>query len=162
MDGAPARRGDIPRPGLTAGYLNALKAFEAAAPHQSFSAAAEELSVTPAAVGQLVRSLESWLGPPLFIRATSGTARLVLTDAAPRALPDIREGFDRLGLGIAQLKDALPNPTLTVTVSPAFAAKWLLPRIDQFQGRYPETDRLLDANTRTIDFLTERIDIGVR
>ena len=162
MDGAPVRRGGIPRPGLTAGYLNALKAFEAAAPHQSLSAAAEELSVTPAAVCQLVRSPESWLGAPLFIRVTSGTARLVLTDAAPRALPDIREGFDRLGLGIAQLIDASPNPTLTVTASPAFAAKWLLPRIDQFQGRYPETDRLLDANTRTIDFLAERIGIGVR
>ena len=92
MDGAPGRRGRIPRPGLTAGYLNALKAFEVAATHQSFSAAAEELSVTPAAVGQLVRSLESWPGAPLFIRAASGTARLVLTDAAPRALPDIREG----------------------------------------------------------------------
>ncbi|MGQ2993661.1 LysR family transcriptional regulator [Variovorax sp.] len=62
MDGAPVRRGGSPRPGFTAGYLNALKAFEAAARHQSFSAAAEELSITPAAVGQLVRSLESWLG----------------------------------------------------------------------------------------------------
>jgi LysR family glycine cleavage system transcriptional activator len=100
MDGAPGRRGGIPRPGFTAGYLNALKAFEAAAPHQSFSAAAEELSVTPAAVGQLVRSLESWPGAPLFIRATSGTARLVLTDAVRRALLDIREGFDRLGLAL--------------------------------------------------------------
>ena len=56
--------------------LNALKAFEAAARHQGFSAAAEELSVTPAAVGQLVRSLEAWLGVPLFVRASSGSAPL--------------------------------------------------------------------------------------
>jgi LysR family glycine cleavage system transcriptional activator len=49
-----------------------------------------------------------------------------------------------------------------VTVSSAFPAKWLLPRIDRFQGRYPAMDLLLDTNTRTIDFLAERIDIGVR
>lgn len=143
-------------------HLNALRAFEAAARHQSFSAAAGELSVTPAAVGQLVRSLESWLGVPLFTRTSSGATRLLPTDAARRALPDIREGFDRLSLGIARLKDASPNRALTVTVSPAFAAKWLLPRIDRFQSRHPDTDLLLDANQRSIDFLAERIDIGVR
>jgi len=146
----------------TPAYLNALKAFEAAARHQGFSAAAEELSVTPAAVGQLVRSLEAWLGVPLFVRASSGSARLMPTEAARRALPDIREGFDRLGLGVARLKEATPNPALTVTLSPAFAAKWLLPRIERFQARHPGTDLLLDTNTRTVDFLAEHIDVGVR
>jgi LysR family glycine cleavage system transcriptional activator len=58
-------------------YLNALRAFEASARHQSFSSAASELNVTPAAVGQLVRTLEDWLGVPLFQRASSGKVRLV-------------------------------------------------------------------------------------
>jgi LysR family glycine cleavage system transcriptional activator len=146
----------------TPAYLNALRAFEAAARHQSFSGAAEELSVTPAAVGQLVRSLESWLGAPLFTRASSGAARLMATDAARRALPDIREGFDRLDLGLARLKEASPQRTLTVTISPAFAAKWLLPRIDRFQSLHPDIDLLLDTNLRPMDFLADRIDIGVR
>ena len=81
-------------------HLNALRAFEASARHQSFSAAAAELNVTPAAVGQLVRTLEDWLGTPLFHRTSSGKVRLVATETAERALPDIRAGFDRLALGL--------------------------------------------------------------
>ncbi|HEY9237178.1 MAG TPA: LysR family transcriptional regulator, partial [Phenylobacterium sp.] len=76
-------------------HLNALRAFEAAARH-SFSLGAGEPGVTPAAVGQLVRTLEEWLGAPLFHRGSTGRARLVLTEAAQQALPDIRAGFDRL------------------------------------------------------------------
>lgn len=143
-------------------YLNALRAFEAAARHQSFSAAAAELHVTSAAVGQQVRTLESWLGVPLFSRASSGNARLVLTDVARQALPDIREGFDRLRLGMARLREGSLSTGLTVTVSPAFAAKWLLPRIEQFQRAYPQTDVLLDTNLRPVDFIAEGMDIGVR
>lgn len=70
-------------------HLNALRAFEASARHLSFSVAAEELHVTPAAVGQLVRSLEEWLGTPLFYRMNSGKTRLILTETAEKALPDI-------------------------------------------------------------------------
>lgn len=146
----------------TPAHLNALRAFEAAARHQSFAAAAGELHVTPAAVGQLVRSLESLLGLPLFVRASSGKTRLEPTEAARRALPDIREGFDRLGLAFTRLKEAAPDRSLTVTVSPAFAAKWLLPRIERFQARHPDTDLLLDTHLRSIDLLAERVDIGVR
>ncbi|MDT4846491.1 transcriptional regulator GcvA [Pseudomonas sp. CR3202] len=146
----------------TPAYLNALRAFEAAARHQSFSAAAVELNVTPAAVGQQVRNLESWLGIALFTRAASGSARLLLTDAARAALPDIREGFERLSLGVARLKDAGVHAELTITVSPAFASKWLLPRIERFQQAYPDLDVLLDTNSRSVDFQAERIDVGVR
>lgn len=143
-------------------HLNALRALEAAARHQSFSAAAAELNVTPAAVGQQVRNLESWLGIPLFSRASSGAARLLPTDAARAALPDIREGLERLSLGLARLKDAGVNAELTVAVSPAFASKWLLPRIERFQQAYPDLDVLLDTNSRSVDFQAERIDVGVR
>ncbi|MCW5620553.1 MAG: transcriptional regulator GcvA [Burkholderiales bacterium] len=143
-------------------HLNALRAFEASARHQSFSAAAAELHVTPAAVGQLVRTLEEWLGTPLFHRGTSGRVRLVPTEAAERALPEIRAGFDRLALGLERLKERSSNGVLTVTVSPAFAARWLLPRIERFQAACPDTDVRLDTNLKPVDFVAQRIDIGVR
>ena len=143
-------------------HLNALRAFEASARHQSFSAAAAELNVTPAAVGQLVRTLEDWLGTPLFHRGSSGRARLIVTDAAERALPDIRAGFDRLGIGMTLLQQASTGGVLTVTISPAFAAKWLLPRIDRFQALCPETDVRLDTSLKPVDFAAQGIDIGVR
>jgi len=143
-------------------HLNALRAFEASARHQSFSAAASELNVTPAAVGQLVRTLEDWLGTPLFLRSTSGRARLIPTETAERALPDIHMGFDRLALGLERLREGSTSGVLTVTISPAFAAKWLLPRIDRFQTLWPDTDVRLDTNHKSVDFVTQRIDIGVR
>lgn len=143
-------------------HLNALRAFEASARHQSFSAAAEELNVTPAAVGQLVRGLEEWLGVPLFVRGNSGRARLAPTDAALRALPDIRAGFDRLTLGMERLQEGAVRGVLTVTVSPAFAAKWLLPRFERFQAVCPDTDVRLETNLKPVDFVAQRIDIGVR
>ena len=143
-------------------HLNALRAFEASARHQSFSAAATELHVTPAAVGQLVRTLEEWLGTPLFHRGSSGRARLVATEAAERALPDIRAGFDRLTAGLERLKEGSASGVLTVTVSPAFAAKWLLPRLDRFHDAWPDTDVRLDTSLKPVDFVAQRIDIGVR
>lgn len=143
-------------------HLNALRAFEAAARHGSFSAAAEELHVTSAAVGQLVRGLEEWLGTPLFHRSVSGRARLAMTETAQRALPDIRAGFDRLSLGLERLREGSANGVLTVTVSPAFAAKWLLPRIDRFQAAWPDLDVRLDMNLRLVDFAAQGVDIGVR
>jgi LysR family glycine cleavage system transcriptional activator len=143
-------------------YLNALRAFEASARHRSFSAAAEELNVTPAAVGQLVKSLEEWLGARLFVRGASGRTRLVATEAANRALPDIRAGLDRLSLGLERLREDAIGGVLTVTVSPAFATKWLLPRFERFQARCPDTDVRLETSFRPVDFLARQVDIGVR
>ncbi|HKR42084.1 MAG TPA: transcriptional regulator GcvA [Paraburkholderia sp.] len=143
-------------------HLNALRAFEASARHQSFSAAAAELHVTPAAVGQLVRTLEDWLGTPLFLRGSSGRARLIATESAERALPEIRAGLDRLALGLERLKEGATSGVLTVTVSPAFAAKWLLPRIDRFQTAWPDTDVRLDTSLKPVDFVAQRVDAGVR
>lgn len=143
-------------------HLNALRAFEAAARHGSFAGAAEELNVTPAAVGQLVRSLEDWLGTPLFRRSQSGKARLTATEAAEAALADIRTGLDRLSTGLERMKEAASGGVLTVTVSPAFAAKWLMPRIDRFQARWPDADVRLDTSLKLVDYVAQGIDIGVR
>lgn len=143
-------------------YLNALKAFEASARYKSFSEAAQELNVTPAAVGQLVRALEEYLGFPLFHRQSKGKNRLITTELAEMALPDIQAGFDKLTIGLEKLKQGGSIGVLTVTVSPAFAAKWLLPRIDQFQNKWPDLNVRLDMSLKNIDYMTHKIDIGVR
>lgn len=143
-------------------HLNALRALEASARHHSFSAAAAELNVTPAAVGQLVRTLEEWVGTPLFYRKTSGQSRLIPTDTVESALPNIRMGLDKLALGLEQLQAGSGSGVLTVTVSPAFAAKWLLPRIDRFQSLWPDIDIRLDTSTTSVDFTVQNVDIGVR
>jgi len=143
-------------------YLNALRAFEASARHQSFSAASAELHVTPAAVGQLVRTLENWLGVPLFIRGSCGSTRLTATDTALRALPDIRAGLDSLLLGLDRLKQGSVGGVLTVTVSPAFAAKWLLPRFERFQAICSDIDVRLETHLKPVDFVSQKVDIGVR
>jgi len=145
------------------GHLNALRAFEASARHQSFSGAAAELHVTPAAVGQLVRGLEESLGVLLFMRHASGRHRLAATEAAVRALPEIRAGFERLNAGLQRLREgAAAGGALTVTVSPAFAAKWLLPRFERFQATCPDTDVRLETHLHPVDFVAQRVDIGVR
>ncbi|MUL17121.1 transcriptional regulator GcvA [Aliivibrio fischeri] len=143
-------------------HLNGLRAFEASARHLSFSLAAKELNVTPAAIGQQVKLLEEWLGISLFERRTLGVSRLVLTKEALLGLPEITCGFEHLAQGLDLLKPTENSPILTVAVSPAFAAKWLLMRIDDFQTSYPEWDLRLDTNIRTVDYLTESIDVGIR
>ena len=143
-------------------HLNALKAFEASARHQSFSAAADELNVTPAAVGQLVKTLEEWLDTPLFHRMSSGKTRLITTETAQSALPLIREGFDKLAQGLDVLKDNAISGVLTVAVSPAFAAKWLLPRLHHFQEICAQTNVNLNTNLKPVDFSDQRIDVGIR
>lgn len=143
-------------------YLNALRAFEASARHGSFSEAARELNVTAAAVGQMVRGLENWLGSPLFHRSASGKSRLVPTEMAARGLPDIRAGLDRLSLGLERIREATASGVLTVAASPAFAAKWLLPRLDRFQAQWPDTDVRLDTSLGLIDYAMHGIDIGIR
>src|SRR5215813_10449112 len=87
-------------------HLNALRAFEATARHLSYVAAADELNVTPAAVGQLVRGLEETLGLELFHRSQAGQSRLVLTEAGRAALPDLQAGFDRLSTAVERMKAA--------------------------------------------------------
>ncbi len=143
-------------------HLNALRAFEASARHLSFSQAAEELHVTPAAVGQGVRLLEEIVGFPLFHRSANRRASLVLTEPALRALPEISAGFASLNLGMTLLKEGATNGILNVTLSPAFAAKWLLPRIEDFQHRWPDIDLRLETSLKLMDFTASGMDVGIR
>ncbi|MGY3615140.1 transcriptional regulator GcvA [Bradyrhizobium sp. USDA 10063] len=143
-------------------HLNALRAFEAAARHLSYVAAADELNVTPAAVGSLVRTLEAVVGVELFHRSQAGPARLVLTEAAQAALPELQTGFDHLTTAFERLKASRGIVTINITVPPAFADKWLLPRVERFAATHPLYDLRIDTSGRLVDFAAERMDLGIR
>lgn len=140
-------------------HLNALRAFEAAARHLSFSAAAEELNVTPSAISQHIQLLEDYLNAPLFVRAKVGVS---LTPQAREAYPDIRDGLLRLSNGLARLRGSGMDRIVTLTAAPSFTAKWLLPRIDHFRTRNPQLELRLDTTDRLAEFGADGIDIGVR
>jgi LysR family transcriptional regulator, glycine cleavage system transcriptional activator len=142
--------------------LRAIQAFEAAARHQNYADAAAELSVTPAAVGQQVRALESWLGTPLFRRLGSGSHRLVLTDGACMALPEFKEGLDRLDAGLRRLRQQGQRSVVTVLASQAFVARWLLPRLHRFTAAHADIDVRLDVSDRLVDIEHGEADLGIR
>jgi LysR family glycine cleavage system transcriptional activator len=139
--------------------LNALRAFEAAARHLNFSRAADELSVTPGAVSQQIQNLEDYVGVALFKRTPKG---LLLTDPAQIALPALREAFDRLAEAASMLTAAVDGRRLTVSVAPSFAAKWLVPRLGQFETLHPQVDVWISAGMELVDFNSGEIDIAIR
>jgi len=139
--------------------LNALRAFEAAGRNMSFTEAAEELSVTPAAVSQQVKTLESYLDVALFHRTGRG---LALTDAGEVLLPGLRSGFECLVSAVDTLRRTEATRPLTVTVAPSFGAKWLVPRLARFSAAHPDVEVRLDASMRVVDLEREDADIAVR
>lgn len=142
--------------------LKSLQALEASARHGSFVGAAAELDVTPPAVGQLVRSLEDWVGYPLFRRTRSGTERLTSVDEAKEALEDISQGLDLLKSGLRKLRGRKARTVVVVTASQALVANWLLGRLDDFTTRHPNIDVRLDVSDRVIDLAQGEADIGIR
>ncbi|MEK6245985.1 MAG: transcriptional regulator GcvA [Pseudomonadota bacterium] len=128
--------------------LNALRAFEAAARHLSFAMAAKELHVTPAAVSHQVKGLEGHLDQRLFRRLARG---LELTRAGRAFLPKLREGFERFGEALEELRAIEDSGTLAVSVAPSFATRWLAPRLHRFVSAQPELDVRINASTRLID-----------
>jgi LysR family glycine cleavage system transcriptional activator len=139
--------------------LNALKAFEATARHESFTKAAVELCVTQGAVGQQVKGLEAELGVRLFRRERQ---RLIITDAGKTYLEVVRDAFDRLAMGTEHLLQRQKSGTLTVTTSPNFAAKWLVHRLGRFSETHPGIDLRVSASVQHIDFAREDIDVAIR
>lgn len=139
--------------------LNALRAFEAAARHGSFTLAADELAVTPAAVSHQVKALEEYLGHRLFRRFTRG---LALTDQGRAYLPGLTDGLDRLAEATEALAGRRLEGRLTVSVIPSFAARWLVPRLGDFYSRFPQIDVVVEAEFRSVDFARENVDIGIR
>lgn len=114
--------------------LNAVRVFELAAQHLSFTKAGEELSLTAAAVSAQVKLLESYLGTPLFVRSNN---RLSLTPAGENYFPRVRDAFRALQHATDQVLDQRPA-SLRVAVPPAFGTKWLVPRLFRFLARHPD------------------------
>ncbi|MEM8812611.1 MAG: transcriptional regulator GcvA [Pseudomonadota bacterium] len=139
--------------------LNAIRAFEATARHLSFSKAAEELNLTPSALSYQVRMLEDHLGMKVFKRLNRA---IELTETGARLFPGIRDGFDRLRESFDQLTPDTPDDVLVVSTGPAFAAKWLTPRVFRFVDAHPDIELRISANLRLVDFGQNDIDVGLR
>lgn len=139
--------------------LNALRACEAAARHLSFTKAAAELNVTPAAVSHQVKSLEEILGVQLFVRLPRA---LQLTEAGQAALSLLSQGFDKLEQAVEGLRNHAASELLTISVSPSFGALWLVPRLEMFRREHPEIEIRIDGTDRLITLARDNADVTLR
>src|SRR5215813_8838667 len=139
--------------------LNALKAFEAAARHESFTRAAEELCVTQGAVSHQVKALEAELAIKLFNRERQ---RLIITEAGRDYLTVVRDALDRIAVGTERLLQRQNAGVLTVSTSPDFAAKWLVHRLGHFAESHGGIDLRVSATLHHVDFAREEVDMAVR
>lgn len=137
--------------------LNGLRAFEAAARHLNFRLAAEELGVSQGAVAQHVRGLEDGLGVLLFDRLPR---TLALTDAGRQYAGTVRRAFELLVEGTASVRPQALR--LQISVTPTFAAKWLLPRLPDLAAAHPELDLGIVASERRTSFHADNVDLAVR
>lgn len=137
--------------------LNALRAFEVAARHLNFRLAAEELGVTQGAVAQMVRGLEASLALKLFDRHPQ---TLALTHAGRSYAASLQRAFELIGTATEALR---PEPQhLTISVTPSFASRWLIPRLPDFTATNAEIDLRIVASDRLSSFHTDAVDLAVR
>ena len=139
--------------------LNSLRTFEVAARLGSFTRAARELHETPAAVSHQIRALEEHLGVTLFRRTTR---KLAPSDQAMAAADTLREAFDRIHQSVDLLRSSGKTGTLVVSVSPAFATRWLVARLAGFQKQHPRVRLRIAASPVPVDFDQEDVDVAVR
>ena len=139
--------------------LTALRAFESAARLKSFSKAAAELSVTPAAVSHQIHALEADLGVKLFHRRSRAVE---LTGSARLLLPGLSEAFAGIQASVRRLRAHNETGTLTVTASPSIAAKWLVLRLHRFQEQHPAIDVRISATDEIVDLGRGDFDIAIR
>lgn len=138
--------------------LSALRAFEVAARHSSFSKAADELSVSPAAIHHQIKGLSQQLGVELFQRRGRG---LVLTKAGQACRESLEHGFDMLALAIEQARAHSTIGLVKIACCPSFAAKWLTPRLPNFHRAFPTIDIQLRVSTALVDFTTDDTDLAI-
>lgn len=138
--------------------LNALRVFDAAARHLSFTRAADELAVTPAAVGQQIRALEDVLGVVLFRRTSKG---LELTDEAEAGLDALRDGFLRFEESVQAMQAGQASSSYTLAVPREFYAQWLAPRLAAFRSAHPDITVQLLADENA-DFTEANLDLAIR
>ena len=139
--------------------LNGLRAFEAAARHLSFTLAATELNVTQTAISHQIRRLEEELGIRLFIRQNRA---LALTPEARDYLPGVRAAFNDLRLATDRLLRKDDDKVLTVSTLASLAAKWLLPRLTDFQEQHPGIDVRITTSATFVDFQRDNVDAAIR
>lgn len=137
--------------------LGALRAFEAAARHMSFTLAAAELCVTQAAISHQVRQLEHWLGHPMFTRR--GHA-LSLTQKGTAYLAELSQVFDQMAAATERVRDKQEGP-LRISVLPSFASRWLLPRLPAFRARHPDVELRVTSSVQLWSG-DDAFDIGIR
>ncbi|KIP90858.1 MULTISPECIES: transcriptional regulator GcvA [Pseudomonas] len=137
--------------------LNALRVFEVVARHLNFRLAAEELGVTQGAVAQQIRGLEADLGLRLFERQPRG---LALTESGRSYSLSVRRAFELIADATQGLRPAPLH--LTVSVTPTFASKWLIPRLPDFSMQHPQIDLRILASERLSSFHNDGVDVAVR
>lgn len=138
--------------------LRSLVAFEVAARHLSFSKAAEELHVTPGAVGQLIHKLEDWLGVELFHRQVR---RVTLSDEGAAYLGRISAALGQIAQASSALKQRRRNE-VRISLPPSFAAKWFAPRMARFLELHPEVSLQVTATQAFTDFDRDPVDLAIR
>ena len=139
--------------------LNAIRAFEAAARHQSLTRAASELFVTHAAISRHVRLLEEWLEVELFVRHPQG---VTLTDAGERYLKRLTPIFDDLVAATRELRADDIVSTLTISVEVPFATRWLIPRLGQLRAVCPNVELNINPSDKLINFRDDEAQFGIR
>jgi DNA-binding transcriptional LysR family regulator len=145
-------------PQLGAVHLNGLRAVEAVARGGSLLKAAEELGVSPSAVSQQVSRTEKQIGRPLFERTRDGLAP---TEFGALFAARLSAGFHELAQAVAMADDSAAH-TLVVSVAPAFASRWLVPRLSRLYAKHPGLALRMDANVRLVDFHRSDIDLAIR
>jgi LysR family glycine cleavage system transcriptional activator len=139
--------------------LNAMKSFEAAARHQSFTDAAGELFVTHAAVSRHIKELEDYLGTELFTRTGRGVK---LTAAGRRFGGQLTPLFDQLSEAAREAAAVGAARTLKVSVEPSIASRWLVGRLGRFSALHPDIELSIEPNNKLTDFYVDEIDVGIR
>ncbi len=139
--------------------LTALRSFEAAGRHQSFTLAAAELLVSQAAISRQVRELEEMLGHDLFLRRHR---QVVLTERGQALLGRLTQSFDDMSRILEDIRAAPPDKPLQISVEPSFAACWLVPRLNNFRETYPDIEVMIVSETRMIEFRSGEAEIGIR
>jgi LysR family glycine cleavage system transcriptional activator len=139
--------------------LRALHAFEAAARHHSFAAAANELGVTPTAISHQIRQLEETCGVKLFQRRPRP---LLLTSAGARLYPALRNGFDALATAMALLAEEDAQTPLRITSPSAFASKWLVPRLTKWREENPTVSLEIIGTDAVLDVRAGATDVAIR
>jgi LysR family glycine cleavage system transcriptional activator len=139
--------------------LRAVQYFEAAAERENFALAAEALGVSKGAISQQVKLLEQSLGAQLFVRSGRG---LRLTDAGRRYLGAVRSALSTLEQATTRISGPQGRNLLRLSVLPAFASLWLVPRLSDFQDRHPQIDVEISADAAMVDFERDDAHIGIR